>query len=229
MSAHPVSSRLASAGHVCPALKDRATIPSKQSGAGNPVPLFTSNLMVCHRFVRYLSGCIPTNIAFRKVSTMSYVSRVLCVFLSLTFGVVVTAAQDEDPCGFARAIALVAYDYEEETLIAARPATDADRSTLMQFDGIYNWVGYEAGGFDRPLLENSPVMLQILLDDGKARYVYLYDDLDATTDTQWVWAFRSLTVSTDANGEYLGMHDICASGGWAYDAVAELLHGEEQP
>ena len=159
---------------------------------------------------------------------MAHLIRTLFVCTLLLPGPLRMAAQADDPCGFSRAIALVAYDYDREALLAARPATDADRNALRQFDGIYDWVGYERGGFNRPLLENSPVMLQVLLDDGKSRHVYLYDDLDAATDTQWVWAFNSLTISTDANGEYLGMHDICASGGWPLPDISLLIQDELQ-
>jgi hypothetical protein len=159
---------------------------------------------------------------------MFHIIRFLCLLASLWPGQGLVAAQEEDPCGFSHTLALMVYDYDEQVLLAARPATEADRAALQQFDGVYDWVGYEVGGFDRPLLENSPVMLQALLDDGQARYVYLYDDLDNTTDTQWVWAFKSLTISTDANGEYLGMHDICASGGWALQDIMVLITGEVQ-
>jgi len=128
-----------------------------------------------------------------------------------------------DPCGFTRARTVHIFDYDSMTLLDDRAATDDDRAALARLDGIYDWVGYARGGFDRPVLEWWPVKVEVTLDDGEARYVYLYDERDdPRSDTLWVWAFIDLEVSTDANGEHLGAHHICASGGWPEADLAAL-------
>jgi len=128
-----------------------------------------------------------------------------------------------DPCDFAQAVAITSFDHATDAHLAARPATDADRTALRRLDGIYDWLGYEGGGFDRPTLEQDPIEVFVTLSTNEDRYIYLYDDLDPATDTQWVWAFRSLAAPTDANGEHLGLHDICASGGWPLAELAAVL------
>ena len=151
-------------------------------------------------------------------------SQILAVIVVILQSAGLLPAQN-DPCSFSHAVALTSYNHATSAQLAARPVSDADRAALRRFDGIYDWLGYDAGGFDRPPLEQHPIEIVVTLDNHESRYVYLYDDLDPESDTQWLWAFRSLTATTDAGGEHLGPHDICASGGWPLDEVIILLEG----
>lgn len=144
----------------------------------------------------------------------------------VAFGFIHQIAVHPDPCNFSDAASIITYDHASGVHLAARAVTGADRLALRRIDGIYDWVGYENGGFDRPELERHPIEILVLLHTGETRHVYLYDDFEEDSDIQWLWAFRTLTQSTDANGEHFGLHDICASGGWSEEAIASLISAE---
>lgn len=87
--------------------------------------------------------------------------------------------------------------------------------SASELAAIADWSGEEIawlddgagyGYFDAPTFKQWPVEYAFVLDDGAARFVFVWSD----GATWWVYGFNSLAVTEDRNGAHSGLHDFCA-------------------
>lgn len=70
---------------------------------------------------------------------------------------------------------------------------------------LAEWVGYPRG-WDMPDdLEDVSIVLPIV-EDYERMYLLKFS---ASKQELWLWPFKSMTVTTDQDGEYEGTHDFC--------------------
>lgn len=92
------------------------------------------------------------------------------------------------------------------SLLFASPTPDqcAEINTLLGGETI-PWLGYEQGGWDLP--DDIKRISKIDFAEGG---LWLYTS-ESVPDKRWYWWFFSYETTTDANGNYLGAHEFCAT------------------